>query len=63
MINKLKLINFKCFKENEFFFKTLNLLTGINSGGKSSVIQSLLLIKQTFEKRQEIKELIRKSNR
>ena len=59
MINKLKLINFKCFKENEFFFKKLNLLTGINSGGKSSVIQSLLLIKQTFEKRQEIKELIK----
>lgn len=59
MINKLKLINFKCFKENEFFFKELNLLTGINSGGKSSVIQSLLLIKQNFEKRQEIKELIK----
>ena len=50
MINRLNLKNFKCFREEEFNFKNLNLLTGINSGGKSSVIQSLLLIKQNFEK-------------
>ena len=50
MISRLNLKNFKCFREEEFNFKNLNLLTGINSGGKSSVIQSLLLIKQNFEK-------------
>lgn len=47
-MNKLSLNidSFKCFKENTFFeFNNITLLTGSNSVGKSSVIQSLLLLK------------------
>lgn len=43
MIDKLKLENFKCFPEMELKFGSLSILCGINSGGKSSVIQGLLL--------------------
>ena len=49
MIKKIKLRNFKVFPEQEFDFKSLTLITGINGMGKSSVIQSLLLLKQSFE--------------
>lgn len=59
MIKRLKLSNFKCFKESEFEFKNLNLFTGINSAGKSSVIQSILLIKQNFESFSFFKNLIK----
>lgn len=48
MINKINLKNFKCFKDKTSF-KTnkLNLLTGINGRGKSSLLQSILLITQS----------------
>ena len=42
MITKLKIENFKSIVNQEFIFKPLNILTGTNSSGKSSVIQSLL---------------------
>lgn len=47
-MNKLNLSieGYKCFKENTAFeFNNITLLTGANSAGKSSVIQSLLLLK------------------
>ena len=53
MITKLFLENFKCFKKQELTFSNLTLLTGVNSAGKSSIIQALLLIKQTFENAKE----------
>lgn len=43
MIRKVKIENFKCFMHEELEFKKLTLLTGTNSSGKSSVIQSILL--------------------
>ena len=46
MLTKLDLKNFKCFKNQEFNFSKLTVLCGANSSGKSTVIQSLLLIKQ-----------------
>ena len=49
MITKIKLKNFKVFKEGEFDLAPLTLITGINGMGKSSIIQSLLLLKQSFE--------------
>lgn len=49
MITKLHLMNFKCFGEIDLELKPLNLLTGINGMGKSSVIQSLLLLRQSHE--------------
>lgn len=43
----LSIEGYKCFKENTTFeFNNITLLTGSNSAGKSSVIQSLLLLKK-----------------
>ncbi|SDA73117.1 Predicted ATPase [Butyrivibrio sp. INlla18] len=46
MINELEIKNFKCFEDAKFVFKKLNVLTGPNSSGKSTVIQALLSDKQ-----------------
>lgn len=49
MLEKIKLANFKCFgNETEFICSKINLLTGINGRGKSSLLQALLVISQTF---------------
>ena len=47
MIRELHLHNFKCFEDQTFQLKPLTLLTGLNSTGKSSVLQSLLLLRQS----------------
>lgn len=48
MIDQIILANFKCFKDKSSFnFNKLNLLTGINGRGKSSLLQSILLITQS----------------
>ncbi|RAM48444.1 MAG: DUF3696 domain-containing protein [Hapalosiphonaceae cyanobacterium JJU2] len=49
MISLLKLKNFKSFEEQSIDLKTLTLLSGLNSTGKSSVIQSLLLLRQSYQ--------------
>ena len=49
MIKKIKLTNFKCFPSVELSFRELNVFSGVNSMGKSTVIQSLLLLRQTYE--------------
>ncbi len=49
MIKTLRLQNFKCFEDEPIHLSNLNLLTGLNGMGKSSVIQSLLLLRQNFE--------------
>lgn len=47
---KLSVAGFKSIsKVDEFDFRPLTLLAGINSSGKSSIIQALLLLKQSFE--------------
>lgn len=50
MITKLKIENFKSHKNTELNTGALTLLTGMNSTGKSSVIQTLLLLRQSFKK-------------
>ena len=50
MINSLHLKNFKCFQDQHFELGNLTLLTGLNSTGKSSVIQSLLLLRQSYQR-------------
>jgi predicted ATPase len=50
MIKQLNLKNFKAFADQDFAFKALTLLSGLNSTGKSSVIQSLLLLRYAYEK-------------
>lgn len=41
--------NFKCFRNLEIQLLPLTILTGMNGSGKSSVFQSLLMLKQTAE--------------
>ena len=43
MIEKIKLLNFKCFNHAEIAMNRLTVLTGANASGKSTVIQSLIL--------------------
>ncbi|GAB4056359.1 AAA family ATPase [Spirosoma litoris] len=47
MITRLTIENFKAFKYAELNLTELNLLTGVNGVGKSSVLQTLLLLRQS----------------
>jgi predicted ATPase len=50
MFKKLRIKNFKSFKDSgEVKLSPINLLLGQNSSGKSSLLQSFLIIKQTLE--------------
>lgn len=51
MISMLRLINFKCFKDQVFKLRPLTVLSGLNGTGKSSVFQSLLLLRQSYEQK------------
>ncbi|MCQ2577021.1 MAG: DUF3696 domain-containing protein [Treponema sp.] len=58
MITELALNNFKCFdKQHTFHLSSINLLTGYNGRGKSSLIQSLLLLSQSMKRNPEMKSL------
>ena len=50
MITKLEISNFKSHKHTFIHLGHLTVLTGINGCGKTSVIQSLLLLRQSFLK-------------
>ena len=55
MLKRLKLSNFKCFENLDMSLAPLTLLSGLNGMGKSSVIQSLLVLRQSIiAKRNEI---------
>ncbi|TYA02198.1 AAA family ATPase [Vibrio cholerae] len=50
MLKKISLSNFKAFEEmKELEIKNLTVVVGRNSCGKSSLMQSLLLLKQTLD--------------
>jgi predicted ATPase len=49
MITSLHLLNFKPFSNQLLAFKKLTLFSGLNSTGKSSVMQSLLLLRQSYQ--------------
>jgi predicted ATPase len=49
MIKLLKLKNFKAFEDQLIKFNYLTLLSGLNSTGKSSVLQALLLLRQSYQ--------------
>lgn len=49
MIRELHLENFKCFEDQSLRFRPLTLLSGLNGMGKSSVLQALLLLRQSYE--------------
>lgn len=49
MISSLRLKNFKAFENQILDLKNLTLLSGLNSTGKSSVLQALLLLRQSYK--------------
>lgn len=49
MISSVRLKNFKPFSNQSLSFKPLTLLSGLNSTGKSSVLQALLLMRQSYQ--------------
>ncbi len=49
MIDTISLINFKCFTSLKLPFKRLNVFAGVNGCGKSTVIQSLLMLRQSIQ--------------
>ena len=48
MIAAIHLTNFKCFSQLDLEARPLTLLCGLNGMGKSSVIQTLLVLRQSF---------------
>ena len=48
MLRELRLTNFKCFDGATIGFAPLTLLCGGNGAGKSSVVQALLVLRQSF---------------
>lgn len=58
MLNELHIENFKCFEKITLPLRPLTLLTGMNGGGKSSVIQSLILLAHTVSKREWSDDLL-----
>lgn len=64
MIESVHLENFKCFTNLDIELRNMTVFAGANGAGKSSVIQSLLLLKQTQEDKSAnlSKELLLKGN-
>ena len=48
MLTRIQLKNFKCFDHLDLELSKLNLLCGMNSSGKSTVFQALMLIYQSY---------------
>jgi len=59
MIKELQIQNFKCFQQTRpFEFSKLNLLTGINGRGKSSLLQTFLVLSQSAWRNTDLKKLV-----
>lgn len=52
MLRNLHIESFKCFEEIDIELRQLTLLSGENSGGKSSAIQALVLLAQSVQTRE-----------
>lgn len=50
MLNRIHLENFKACKDIEIRFSSLTLLAGLNSSGKSSVLQAICALRQSYAK-------------
>lgn len=48
MIHSIRLKNYKCFENVKVPLENINILTGLNGMGKSSLIQAILLLRQSF---------------
>ena len=49
MITQLHVRNFKCFVDQAIPFGKLSLLSGLNGSGKSSLLQVMLLLRQSYQ--------------
>lgn len=49
MLENLNIRNIKCFEELRLEMSNLNVLAGINSMGKSTIIQAILLLRQSYD--------------
>ena len=49
MLRRVDLFNFKCFEKLELRCEAINLLCGLNGMGKSSLLQALLVLRQSIE--------------
>lgn len=59
MINKWILDNFKSIdKEKELEFRPLTIFTGANSSGKSTILQSILLVTQTLQSQNSSRSIV-----
>lgn len=59
MLKSITLENYKCFKDRtEIEIKPLTILCGVNSSGKSSILKSLLMLKQSYDKNYDKNGLI-----
>lgn len=58
MIKKLTLEYFKCFEKINLELKNINILSGENASGKSSLIQSILTLHQTMHTNEWSRNLI-----
>lgn len=58
MLKSISLENYKCFKdETEIEIAPLTVLCGVNSSGKSSILKSLLMLKQSYENESPYNEM------
>ena len=51
MLKHIHLENFKAQQATDLDFSKINVLTGFNSTGKTTVIQSLAFVKQSLQKK------------
>lgn len=58
MISALRIQNFKCFDDALVPMRSLTVLSGINGMGKSSVLQSLLLLRQSVLEASDTKDAL-----
>ncbi len=49
MITSLRIQNFKAYRDQSFSLGRLNLLAGLNGSGKSSLLQALLILRQSAD--------------
>lgn len=50
MLTSIYLKNFKCFSENRFNLNKINIFAGYNGRGKSSILQSIIILSQSIKK-------------
>lgn len=58
MLKKIEIQGYKCLKNSTLELSNLNLLVGANASGKSSVLQTILLLRQSSETNGEINNLL-----